>query len=113
MAILIQGLEDSPIENIRFLNATIRSTKGVIANHARGLWFENVQITTAKGPVFDFNQVSHSTIKRSDAPENVAEFLQLNGKTSSSITIENADLTGAKNPFVLGEGVKAGAVLIK
>jgi polygalacturonase len=42
-AILIQGMADSPIENIRFVNLTIKSTKGVVANFAKGLVFDNVQ----------------------------------------------------------------------
>jgi hypothetical protein len=112
-AILIQGLADSPIENIRFVNATIRSTKGVVANYAKGLVFDRVQVTPAQGAVFELNEVSGVTIQKSSPPRGVETFLKLSGKTSHGVRVEACDLAGAKAKYTLGEGVAAGAVEIK
>jgi polygalacturonase len=112
-AILIQGLADSPIENIRFLNTTIRSTKGVVANYAKGLVFDNVQITPAQGAVFDLNEVSSVTIRKSNSPQGAETFLKLSGKSSRGVLIEACDLAAAKQKFTLGAGVSADAVEIK
>jgi polygalacturonase len=112
-AILIQGLASSPIQDIQFVNLTIKSTKGVVANYAQGLTFENVQVTPAKGPVFDLSEASAITIKKSVAPAGTDVFLKLAGTNSSDIRIEASNLSGAKQPFVTGAGVATNAVTIQ
>jgi polygalacturonase len=112
-AVLIQGLADSPIENIRFVNMTIRSTRGVVANYARDLLFDNVQVTPAKGAVFDLNEVSGIHIRKSNSPQGAETFLKLSGKTARGVRMEACDLAGAKQKFALGEGVSTNAVEIK
>jgi polygalacturonase len=112
-AILIQGMASSPIRDIQFVNTTIKSTKGVVANYAQGLTFENVQITPAKSPVFDFSNASAVTIDKSVAPAGTDVFLKLAGTNSGGIRIEASNLSGAKHPFVIGEGVTTNAVIIK
>jgi polygalacturonase len=112
-AILIQGLADSPIENIRFVNTTIRSTKGVVANYAKGLVFDNVQVTPVQGAVFDLNEVSGAVIRKSNPPQGAEMFLKLSGKSSRGVRMEGCDLAGAKQKFTLGEGVSAEAVEIR
>lgn len=112
-AILIQGMADSPIENIRFVNMTIKSTKGVVANFVRGLVFDKVQVTPTGGPVFKLTDAADITIKGSVAPKATELFLQLGGRTSRAVTLESCDLTGAAKPFVVGADLKPEEVVIK
>ena len=112
-AILIQGMAESLIENIRFVNMTIKSTKGVVATYAKGLVFDNVQITPDKGAVFELNEAVGITIRKSNSPKDAETFLKLNGKTSGGVTLEGCDLNGVKQKVSLGEGVNAQAVEIK
>jgi polygalacturonase len=112
-AILIQGMASSPVQDIQFVNMTIKSTKGIVANFAQGLTFENVQITPAKGPVFDLSSASAITIEKSVAPAGTDVFLKLAGTNSGGIRIVASDLSGAKQPFVTGAGVATNAVTIK
>jgi hypothetical protein len=112
-AILIQGLEDSPVENIRFENLTIASTKGVVCSFARGLVFSHVVVTPAQGPVFDLTGATGIAIRKAVAPKGMDVFLKLAGPGSGEVRIEASDLTGAKQAFVLGEGVSAEAVKVK
>jgi polygalacturonase len=109
-AILIQGMASSPIHDIQFVNLTIKSTKGVVANYARGLTFKNVQVTPAKGPVFDLSDASAITIEKAIAPAGTDVFLKLSGADSRDIRIEASNLSGAKQPFVTGAGVATNAV---
>ena len=111
-AILIQGEPDSPIQNIRFRDMNIRSTKGVVANNVTGLLFDNVQIVPAKPPVFDLMNAKQVTIHKAVAPEGTDVFLKLEGKDSTGIRIEAGDLSNAKQKFVTGEGVAADAVTV-
>ena len=112
-AILIQGMADSPIENIRFANLTIKSTKGVVANFAKGLVFDNVQVTTADGPVFKLTDAVDTVIKGSVAPKGTELFLQLGGRTSRAVTLELCDLSRAAKKFVVGADLNPEEVQIK
>lgn len=112
-AILLTGMEDSLIQNIRFSDMNIRSTKGVVANNVTGLSFNNVQVSPEKGPVFDLGNASKITIQKSKAPAGVETFLKLTGTNSHGILINNSDLSGAKQTIALGEGVAADAVKIE
>lgn len=112
-AILIQGMADSPIENIRFLNIDIHATKGVVANYAKSLQFDDVQITLKEGPVFKLNDVDGVRIKSSVAPEGASLFLQLGGRTSRAVSLEGCDLSKAVKPVQIGVDVKPEEVVIQ
>jgi polygalacturonase len=112
-AILIQGMADSPIENIRFVNLNIKSTKGVVANFAKKLVFDNVQVAPAGGPVFKLTDAQNITIKKSVAPQGTELFLQLGGRTSRAVTLEACDLTQAAKKFLLGADLNPEEVVIK
>ena len=111
-AILIQGMADSPIENIRFVNLTIKSTKGVVANFAKGLVFDDVQVTPAGGPMFKLTDATDITIKESNVSKGTELFLQLDG-TSSNVTLESCNLGEARQKFRLGAGIKPETVVLK
>lgn len=113
MAILIQGMADSPIENIRFVDMTIKSTKGVVVNFAKDLIFDNVQVTPTDGPVFKLMDTVTNTIKRAIAPKGTELFLQLGGRTSRAVTLEACDLDQAAKKFVVGGDLKPEEVIIK
>ncbi|MEA3188981.1 MAG: hypothetical protein QOD99_2811 [Chthoniobacter sp.] len=112
-AIIITGVEESPIQGVHFEDMTITSKKGVIAKAVKDLAFTNVQIASSEGPVFDLTDASEVTIQGATAPKGSATFLKLQGKGSTGIHIQASDLSGAKQTFVLGEGVAAGAVTVK
>jgi polygalacturonase len=112
-AILIQGMADSPIENIRFVNMMISSTKGVVANFTRGLVFDNVQVTPANGPIFKLTDAMDITIRKSVAPKGTEVFLQLGGRTSRAVTLESCDLSQTAKSFVVGADINPGEVHIK
>jgi len=112
-AILITGMETSPIENIHFANMTITSTKGVVASNVKGLTFDKVNVTPSKGTVFDLNNAFGISIQHAIAPKNTEVFLKLAGTNSADVRIEASDLTAAKQKFVTGAGVSGNAVIVK
>jgi hypothetical protein len=113
VAIRLQGLEDSPIENVIFEDVTIASTKGVIANHVKNLSFRNVSFTPKESPVFALNNAVHIAIIGAKAPAGTEVFLALEGESSRDVLIESSDLSAAKSPFSLGPGVAVDAVTRK
>jgi hypothetical protein len=112
-AILIQGMPESPVANIRFVNLSITSKKGVVANFVKDLRFENVQVTPTNGPVFKLTDAANILIQNSIAPPDTKAFLQLDGKASRNVTLADCDLSNAAEKFVVGPEVKPEEVTIK
>lgn len=112
-ALLIQGMSDSPIENIHFTNMTINSSRGVVANFVKDLVFDNVQVTPGTGPVFKLTDANNITIRKSVAPKGTELFLQLGGRTSHAVTLESCDLSQATKKFVVGAEIKPEEVRFK
>jgi len=112
-AVRIVGLPDSPIENLRFENLTIASTRGVMAAHMRGAVFENVAITPQQGPVFDLTDVRDVRIHGGRVAPGTEVFLKLEGKDSSGVVIDVGEPTAAKPAMTVGAEVSAGAVQIR
>ena len=113
VAIRLTGLPDSPIQNIRFEDVTIASTKGVIGSDVTGLVFDRVQVTPAAGPVYDLKNASDLVVRGAKAPAGTDLFLKLAGAGSRGVRLEACDLSAAKQPFVTGQDVPAGAVIVK
>lgn len=113
MAILIQGMERSPIQDIQFADMTIKSTRGIVANFAKGLTFENVQVTPSRSPVFEFSNAVSIAIQGSVAPAGTDVFLKLAGTNSQGVRIEKGNLSGAKKPYVTADGVSTNAVIVR
>ncbi len=112
-AIRITGLPDSPIQNLHFEDMTIASTKGVICSDVTGLVFDRVQVTRAAGPVYDLKNASAIVVRGAKAPAGTGIFLKLDGAGSCGVRLEACDLSAAKQPFVTGQGVPAGAVTLQ
>lgn len=58
MAIRVRGLEDSPIENVRFEDMTIRSTGGIELKNVKGIVLQNMLVEPTEGPVLSLDKVS-------------------------------------------------------
>lgn len=111
-AILIKGMEQSPITNISFHNMTITSTKGIVADHVQRLMFHKVNVTPSEGPAFRLSNATDISIQESLGPQGSQVFLRLEGKSSRDVVIEACDLSGVKTPFVTGDGVDPNAVTV-
>jgi polygalacturonase len=113
VAIVISGLEDSAIENIRFKNWRITSLTGVTANWGKELLFDNVNIIRDVGPVFELKECAGVTVTRSRAAKGTSTFLKLEGASSQGVRLESCNLSEASTKFVTGEGVAEDAVEVK
>jgi hypothetical protein len=112
-AILLTGMAESPIANIRFRNMTIQSTRGVVASHVTGLIFDNVQVTPTTGPVFKLTDAAEIQVRGSVAPRGTDCFLELAGESSRDVILDSCDLSEAKEPYAVATGVSSEEVRIK
>ncbi|HLP03751.1 MAG TPA: glycosyl hydrolase family 28 protein [Opitutaceae bacterium] len=112
-AVRIVGLPDSPIQNVRFENVTVASTRGVIAAHVRNLRFDGVVVTPQQGPVFDLSDARDVLVLGGKAPAGTDVFLKLAGRDSGGIVLEAGDFAAAKQIFSTASDVPADAVSVR
>jgi len=113
VAIIIQGLEDSAIEDIRFKNWRVTSLTGVTANWGKNLSFDNMTIVREVGPVFGLKECFDVTVARSRAAKGTSTFLKLEGATSDGVLLDGCNLAEAGTKFITGDGVREDAVQVK
>jgi polygalacturonase len=113
VAIIITGVEESPIQDIHFEDMTITSKQGVVAKNVKELTFKNVKVSSSEGPVFDLTNASGITIDKAVAPKGAKLFLKLQGAGSGNVVIQSSDLSGMKQPIQLDVHVPKNAVTVR
>lgn len=103
-AVLMQGLEDSLVENVHFENITISSTKGIVCENIKNITFDTVSITPQQGPVFRITNGRDITIRQNTAPKGAEVFLELSGDDCSNLSIRDSDLSGVKEIAMFKDG---------
>jgi polygalacturonase len=112
-SVTITGMESSPIENLRLVNLNITSASGVNAKNLKNVVFKNVQVTPAKGSVYDFSNAAGITIRGAVAPSGTEVFAKVSGQGSRDIRFEASDLSKAGRAYTLGAGVATNAVVVQ
>jgi len=111
VAIRLIGEADSPIEGIRFEDMKLAAKRGVVANHIKGLTFQNLKIDPQDGVLFDFHGASGVEIRNVSSSTPPKLFLKLAGAKSGGIAVSSS--ATAKERISLGEGVAEDAVTVQ
>ena len=112
-AILMRALEDSPVENIKLENITIKSKRGVVCSNVKNIVFDDVQVIPEKGSLYSLTNGSDVTIRGAVAPEGTDVFLEVAGRLSSNIRILQSDLSKTATAVLTGTEVPEGAVIVQ
>ncbi|PTY05718.1 glycoside hydrolase [Opitutaceae bacterium EW11] len=110
VAVQIDGLSESPVENLRFERLTISSTRGVVARQVKNVEFSDVAIAPEKGPVFALTEARDVTIRRAKIAPGTERFLAVTGASSRGIRIEESDLRGVESPIMRSPEVPETAI---
>ncbi|MBI5693324.1 MAG: glycoside hydrolase family 28 protein [Verrucomicrobia bacterium] len=110
-AVVLQGLDDSPVQGITFENLSGAATKGFVANGIKGVTFRDIALAPAKGPVFALSDAQEVEIRGAKVIGRTEVLVALEGTGSKGIRISACQLGEAK-AFVAGSGVAADAVTI-
>ncbi|WP_114780745.1 glycoside hydrolase family 28 protein [Botryobacter ruber] len=129
-AILIDGLEEMPVENITFSNMNINSKTGVTIRNAKRIELHNIQLNNETGTPFKFAEVqglelsgikTYTPLANTPLVEltNVEDaflynsfpragtdiFLKLKGSKTKGITLNGNNLKHVKTPLVIEQDV--------
>jgi len=110
-AVALQGLPEMPIQDIELENIDITADRGFVAMDARNIRLSEIKIRPKQGPVFLLRNTSDTVIAKTEIVSPVDIALQVEGKNSRQIRLLQTDLSRAKRPIALGEGVAGDVVL--
>ncbi len=110
-AVVIQGMESSPITDIRFRDVELATTRGVVAANVGDLLFDQVVVVPGEGPVFDLRNAAGVTLRKTPVPADCEVFVELAGDGSGDIRIE--DVSGVSGKLRAEEGAKPEAFQVR
>ncbi len=113
VAIKINALPDSPVENIFFQDIFIKSQKGVQCNFAKNVSFVHAMIAPQAGPTFQLGHCQDITLLDCGASPGTDVFLDVTDTECRNIQICESDLTDAQTPVSLAEGADPETVIFK
>lgn len=91
-AIRIIGLPEKPMSGLRFENIRMKGSAGVQVQDACNIQFNNMQIATDQGPVYQFDECCDIQINRDKDPKNKNLFVHLIGDKTADIKLYNMDI---------------------
>lgn len=109
----IVGLPEMPIQDIKITNSFISAGRGFETEYAKGINLNNVEIVPAKGPVFSIDKSSDLVLNKILFPAGTKDFMNVSGKETKSITIENTDLSKLNSPVSYSGDADKNSVTIK
>ncbi len=109
-AILVMGLPELTVQNIKMTNLVIEAAKGALLLDADGIALTKARIITPASPIVAIRHSRNITLTDVAVPDNADPFLQVDGADSDAIQLSGVNLSAAKRAVVLGENVKKEAV---
>ena len=109
-AVVINGLPEMSIKNMRLENVSVESKRGAYIADADGVELHNCRIVPKSGPAFTVIQSRNITITGGIYPAASEPFIKVIGEKSGDIRLIGIALDHVKKVAELGDGVKSGAV---
>jgi polygalacturonase len=110
-AVLVRGLPEMPVRNLRMENLRLTARTGVLCIDTDGLLLSRATIQPDRGPVISLRQSRHVRIEQTDVPGSAELFLNVDGDRSQDIRLEGLNLSRAKKGIQTGPDVPPGAVV--
>ncbi len=112
-AVSADGLPEMPIQNIKITNSYISSNRGFKSKYAKGFKLENVEIVPQSSPVFTLDESSDFSLNKINYPASITEFMNVSGKESKAILIENTSIAETSQQIKLADGLDKNVITVK
>jgi polygalacturonase len=110
-AILLQGLPEMNLKNIKLDNIRIEATKGIDIVDADGVELKNVFVSTTQGLALKMKNVKNSSFDKFSFQSK--EGVSVIGELTSSIVFKRSDFTNAAQQINISAEVKKGSVKVE
>ncbi len=95
-AVVVAGLPEMPIENVRISNAYISADRGFESDFASGFSLKNVKLVPKSGIVYALKNTEDFVIDKGFCPPGTGTFMTVNGEKTRGVRILDTDLAPAK-----------------
>lgn len=112
-AVLVYGLPEMPVNNIKMSGLNISSIKGITGVDSDELTFDDIHVTVEKEPTFLFLNSTNIDISNPVIPEGTGFWLMVDGKKSQNINLIPGKDAVSEKLIRFGENVSKRAVQIK
>ena len=112
-AISADGLPEMPIHDIKLSNSYISADKGFESKYTKSFSLNNVEIVPKSGPVFNLNESSDFTLNKILYPDSIIDFMNVSGKDTKSISVENTKLSDPNQQIKFSDGLDKSVVKLK
>jgi len=112
-AVLADGLPEMPIQDIKISNSYFSSNQGFESKYAKGFTLSNVEIVPKSGPVFNLDESSDFTLNEILYPKSITDFMNVSGKDTKSIYIENTNISDLNEQIKFSDGLNKSVVKLK
>lgn len=112
-AVLIAGLPEMPVQDVKISNAVISADKGFTSEFASGFTLRNVKIIPKQGDIYSLKDTRDLVIEKGFCPPNTDVFMSVEGKGTSGIKIIDTNLKSAKTPVKYDPDVNTNVVIQK
>lgn len=111
--ILLQGLPEMLLENVKLGNIKMETDIGLTCSDANGISIENLELIVKKSPVIDLVNTKNIVVNglKTNFFEN--QHIKISGKTTDKVLIINSGITNKTEQVILGKGVPENAVEIR
>ena len=110
-AILLQGLPEMNLKNIKLNNVRIESVKGIEIIDADGIEIKNVFVSTTQGPVLKMKNTKNSSFDKFSYQSK--EGVNVEGELTSSLMFKKSDFANASQQINISTEVKKGSVRVE
>ncbi|GGF31313.1 glycoside hydrolase family 28 protein [Echinicola rosea] len=112
-AAFFMGLPEKSLENVRLENAILEAEKGITVIDTDGLVLENVEVKAAHTSALTIYNSKNVQVAGFSFSENGKSPVRVLGELSSSIQLNKADFSNAKDQVSTGKGLPANALKLK
>jgi len=111
-AVLLNGLPEMPVKDIRMENVDISAQTGVLCIDVDGFDLGHSAIYATAGPVISVNQCKNLNLSQIKYLKGADSFLRVDGDKTENIKVAGVDLSLAKKKIDFGKSADSKAVVI-
>jgi hypothetical protein len=110
-AVLLQGLPEMNLKNIKLNNIRIEAIKGIDVIDADGIEMKNVFVSAEQGPILKMKNTKNSSFEKFSYQSK--DGVNVTGELTSSLSFKKSDFSNASQQITISPEVKKGSVKVE
>ncbi|MFV0593975.1 MAG: glycoside hydrolase family 28 protein [Draconibacterium sp.] len=104
-AVLLQGLPEMNLENVKIRNSVFSANKGIVITDANGVTLNNIQLSVKNGKAIEMSNSSNVDIQNLDFSFEKENAISIVGNKCSNVSVSGKGMESLKDFVLLGKEV--------